>query len=77
MNIEKWIYENSFELDDQGECIDVSDLRQLLKTHAIVPIEPSDKIINEGIDSQLVRIGTIRTRTYLSYKAMVKASELE
>ena len=47
MNIEKWIEDNqqvANAIDDDGDgdvfdiaCVDVEDLRALLKTHAIVP----------------------------------------
>ena len=45
INIDKWISDNSFELDDQGACVDVADLRKLLESHAIVPLNPNDEML--------------------------------
>lgn len=72
MNIENWIEDNSFEFDDQGACIDVSDLRELLKTHAIVPREPNQKtqeviIINRSSNKHSVDF----------YGEIIKAAEEE
>lgn len=47
MNIKKWIEENTKHTYDRGvrvwgeDFIDIEDLNDLLKTHAIVPREPS------------------------------------
>ena len=54
MNIENWIEENSQQVEwhlewfnfDLEDAITVTELHELLKTHAIVPREPSYKILD-------------------------------
>ena len=42
MNIEKWINDRKFYVNPTTDAVDIDDLLELLKTHAIVPrkIEP-------------------------------------
>ncbi|MCG3884138.1 hypothetical protein I3271_05510 [Photobacterium leiognathi] len=76
MNVDKWIEENSTEVEwpqehfnyDLEVAIRVSDLRELLKTHAIVPRDPSDDILEK-----LLTMNSVKAR----YKAMIKAAEQE
>ena len=45
MNIDKWIEDNKHNVNEYGdECfaVEVDKLRELLKTHAIVPLEPTE-----------------------------------
>ena len=74
MNMDKWIEENSTAIEDRGTCsvsyfVNEDKFRELLKTHAIVPREPSwnMKIAGEKVPQFSDDI----------YKAMIKASEIE
>lgn len=75
MNIEKWIEENSELVQSIEEpfieyrAIEVEDLRELLKTHAIVPREPSERQIDAVFPSRVCLIDI--------YKTMIKAAEEE
>jgi len=68
MNIEKWIEEKGWETKTGYNVILISELRELLKTHAIVPREPSENILEK-----LLTMNSVKAR----YKAMIKASEEE
>ena len=84
MNIEKWIEENRQhtyvdDLEVYGEdCISIDTLEQLLKTHAIVPRNPTHNMAIKG--SMEVRLydsnSTVcRPIAVDAYKAMIKAAE--
>lgn len=47
ISVKKWIEDHSFELDDQGACIDVADLLKLLETHEIVAKKKDENDENE------------------------------
>ena len=71
MDIEKWIEENTFEIDDCGGLVSVDDLKELLKTHTIVPSETTEEMLDvvrrdyDGPDYCFTE----------TYKAMLKAAQ--
>ncbi|PSW53050.1 hypothetical protein [Photobacterium leiognathi] len=74
MDIEKWIVENSELVDNcfSGERLIHPDLlRELLKTHAIVPREPTKEIIYAGWNSQTYKLSEVAT----AYKSMINTAE--
>lgn len=77
MNIEKWIEENTEWLVDEEDIqvVPVSELLELLKTHAIVPREPSlEMLANAGLlSSEYLE----ETEAELIYTDMIKAAENE
>ncbi|HIF9183800.1 TPA: hypothetical protein ACX6PV_000742 [Photobacterium damselae] len=76
-NLEKWIEENSYEQSyayNAPKVVDVDDLRELLKTHAIVPREPSREMLTAG-SSPLFSIPLKRIGITRIYKAMIAEAE--
>lgn len=79
-NLEKWINENQtnarnyFGIEQEDKVISVSKLRELLKTHAIVPREPSKEMITAG-SSPLFSIPLKRIGIPSIYKAMIAEAE--
>lgn len=67
MDIDSWIKSNSWWSGDLGgEVIHVNDLQELLKTHTIVPNEPTESMLDEMIEDRPSKV---------MYKAMLKASQ--
>ncbi|WP_341496397.1 hypothetical protein WAX88_16230 [Photobacterium damselae subsp. damselae] len=80
-NLETWIAENEIEdrdswgdLNSDDTFIMVSKLEELLKTHAIVPREPSEEMITAG-SSPLFSIPLKRIGIPSIYKAMIAEAE--
>jgi hypothetical protein len=73
MNIEKWIEENSgfaFEYLHKANVIHAEDLRELLKTHTLVPNEPTEEA------KKAIWFGVLDKQSDLEiYKAMLSASK--
>lgn len=78
MNIEKWIEENTDWLvccEEGIQVVPVSGLRELLKTHAIVPRVASDEFCR-GVDRQSCEyVSDKQVRTMLKF--IIKAAEEE
>ncbi|MGB0943655.1 MAG: hypothetical protein ACPGUE_14690 [Marinomonas sp.] len=84
MNVEKWIEENTDWLvccEEDIQVVPVSELRELLKTHAIVPREPS----NNQLNVMSCRLKALHGENFPSptttaihvYKAGIKVAENE
>ena len=78
MNIEKWINDRKFYVNPTTDAVDIDDLLELNKTHAIVPRNPTHNMAIKG--SMEVRLydsnSTVcRPIAVDAYKAMIKAAE--
>jgi hypothetical protein len=74
MDIEKWINENQFDAYDavcSMDIICVEQLRELLKTHTLVPNEPTEKMLSEIHLDERFSDRAMQVR----YKAMLSASK--
>jgi hypothetical protein len=78
MDIEKWIEENErFEKDFFGDSvamIKVEDLRELLKTHTLVPNEPTEEMI-DGFWGEITHGEEELEVAREAYHAMLSASK--
>lgn len=80
-NLEKWINENQtnarnyFGIEQEDKVISVSKLRELLKTHAIVPREPSNNVIYQGCSKLTKAYPSVNSEMRKAYKAMITTAE--
>ena len=69
MNIDKWIEEHKSKFYEGGNpVVYIEDLRELLKTHVIVPLEPADE--------DLARIKAALDLVYPSYSEHWRAKHI-
>lgn len=81
-NLEKWIAENEIEdrdswgdLNSDDTFIMVKKLEELLKTHAIVPREPSNNVIYQGCSKLTKAYPSVNSEMRKAYKAMITTAE--
>lgn len=77
MNIDKWVDENTdwvMGVDVDIQFITIEKIRKLLETHAIVPREPTEGMVEAGLNAHLE---SRRCKETDCYKAMIEVAENE